>query len=163
MSYPLLFGFRDAVSGRGFLAGVAIEGRALMVQEDGEWWMYGVTPAGLAAHGATPPEAHAAFREAYRKVLFDISGLSENYEAFRAEVERFYEEPDEEDAARWVAAARAIRDGALTPEAPFSELPRVKAEEHCCKLTVERLDVARRPFSPADNTVDSYAVAAEAA
>ncbi len=163
-TFSLIYGFRDAVSGQDFLAGVAIDGRALVVQEGAdEWWMYGVTPGGLAAWGKTPNEAHAAFRETYRKVLFDIAGLSGDYDAFRAEVERFYAESDEEDAQRWIEAARAIRNGAVEPAGPIGDLPRVKAEDHRCALLVERLDLPKRQFSPADNTVDSYAIAAEAA
>ncbi len=163
-AFPLIYGFRDAVSGHDFLAGVAIDGRALVVQEDtDEWWMYGVTPGGLAGWGKTLHEAHAAFRDAYRKALFDIAQLSRDFDAFRAEVERFYGESDDEDAARWSEAARAIRNGKLEPAAAVSELPRVKAEEHRCRLRLERLDVRKRAFSPAENKVDTYAVAAEAA
>jgi hypothetical protein len=163
-SCSLIFGFRDAVSGPGFLAGVAVEGRALMVQEgDGEWWMYGVQPGGLAAKGAGPAEAHAAFRDAYKKVLFDIAAFVPDYNAFRSEVDYFYADTDDEDAARWLDVARAIRAGDVAPDAPFfSDLPRKSAEELCCRVTVERLDAPQRQFNPADNVVDT-AVVAEAA
>lgn len=39
--YPLLFGFRDLIAGNGFVAGVAINGRALLVDEDDGFWIFG--------------------------------------------------------------------------------------------------------------------------
>ena len=62
--YPLLFGYRDLVMGNGFMAGVTTEGRALLVDEDGGAWMYGVNPGGVAAGGHDHGAAAAAFRDA---------------------------------------------------------------------------------------------------
>ncbi len=42
--HPMMFIFRDTISGNGFLAGITLSGRALMMEEDGKWWMYGVRP-----------------------------------------------------------------------------------------------------------------------
>lgn len=163
-SYPLVFGFRDAIEGNGFLAGVAISGRALMVHEgeDG-WWLYGVTPAGIAASGDTPPEAHVAFRNAYREVLFDAAADAEDFAAFKSEVERFFSEPDAEEESRWNAAALAIRSGEVAPEAYFSDLPRIPADSCPLSVTVERLDKTERKFSISENTLDRYAITVAAA
>lgn len=161
---PLIFGFRDALSGNGFLAGVAINGRALMVEEgENDWWMYGVQPGGICAGGSTFNEAHSAFREMYRKALFDMAGLCEDFTSFEAEVRRFCSETDDEDAARWLEAAHAIRKGDLDPGASAAGLPRVKAEEHVCRSTVARLDEPQVRFRPEDNEIDTVAVVAEAA
>jgi hypothetical protein len=161
---PLLFGFRDTVSGQDFLAAVGINGRALMIEEDGAWWTYGVAPGGLSAFGMTPSESHAAFRDAYRKALFDIAADSPGYVAFCAEVRRFFYEVDHGDDDRWIKTARAIRNREVEPPAPFfSALPRVNADEHRCTVEVERLDNQERHFTPDDNQVDTIAVAAEAA
>ncbi len=163
-SYPLVFSFRDVIEGNGFLAGVAISGRALMVHEgeDG-WWLYGVTPAGIAATGDTPPEAHAAFRNTYREVLFDAAADAADFEAFKTEVERFFNEGNSEEERRWNEAAAAIRSGQVTPEAFFSELPRIPADSCPLSLTVERLDTAERKFSYRGNTLDRYAITVAAA
>ena len=163
-TYPLFFGFRDAIEGNGFLAGVAINGRALMVHEGevGGWWLYGVTPAGIAATGETPPEAHAAFRNAYRQVLFDAAAGAETFEAFKAEVERFFNEGDSEEQ-RWEEAAAAIRSGQVTPEPPFSDLPRIPADSCPKSIAVERLDQSERSFSTQKNTLDQYALTVAAA
>ena len=58
---PLIFTYRDLVYGTGILAEVRVRGRVLAVTEQDGVWMYGVNPGGLAAPGATIPEAHAAF------------------------------------------------------------------------------------------------------
>src|SRR5258708_4700165 len=88
--HPLMFTLRDVISGTGFLAGVTLSGRALMVQEDGKWWMHGVRPAAIAESGETPPDASHRFRTRYREVLFDIASEQETFEGFRQEVERFF-------------------------------------------------------------------------
>ena len=54
---PLIFTYRDLVYGTGILAEVRVRGRALAVTEQDGVWMYGVSPGGLAAPGATVPEA----------------------------------------------------------------------------------------------------------
>ena len=50
--YPLLFGFRDLVAGNGFVAGVNLNGRALLADEGDGFVMYGVNPGGIAAGGS---------------------------------------------------------------------------------------------------------------
>ena len=52
--YPLMFTYRDVISGDGFLAGITLSGRALMIKENDEWWMYGVRPGAIAETGKTP-------------------------------------------------------------------------------------------------------------
>lgn len=153
--YPILFGFRDAVAGRGFLAGVQVDGRALLTQEDGAWWAYGVDPGPVAASGATPIEAYQALRQAVQQVWFHSAELAESYEAFRADVERIFAQRDVEDEARWEVARLAIREGALQPVAPLDELPRRTTFR--LGLVVDRLDgLESQRFRPEDNRVDEF-------
>jgi hypothetical protein len=109
--YPLLFGFSDLIAGNGFVAGVAIQGRALLVQEEDGFWMNGVNPGALAAGGKTPAEAQAAFRETYRSVLFDMAHVAESFETFRREVEAFFHQTDEPTIEEWNRAVQAVRQG----------------------------------------------------
>jgi len=126
--YPLLFTYYQPVVGRGFVAEVVCHGRALMVEESaGEWFVYGVEPGGLAESGATPQEAHAFFREAYRAALFLFAEQSGSLTDFERQVARFFAQRDEEDAARWEAARLAIGEG-VSVDAPFDCLSREKAE-----------------------------------
>ena len=37
--YPLLFGRRELLEGNGFIARVSVSGRALLADEDGEFWV----------------------------------------------------------------------------------------------------------------------------
>jgi len=109
--YPLLFGYRDPIFGRGYLAGVATEGRGLLVDEgDDGWWMYGVNPGGLAAGGQTKEEAIASFREMYNAVLFDIAEEVADFGAFQAAVHEFFEEANEPYLEEWEAATEEARD-----------------------------------------------------
>src|SRR5258708_7237288 len=117
--HPMMFTFRDTISEDGFLAGITLSGRALMLEEDGKWWMYGVRPGGLAENGETPQEASLRLRNRYREVLFDIAGENTTFEAFHAEVERFFSEPDAQEERRWEDAVVTVHAKGITPPAPF--------------------------------------------
>lgn len=114
--YPLLFGFSDLIAGNGFVAGVAVHGRALLVQEEDGFWMNGVNPGALAAGGKTPAEAQAAFREAYRSVLFDLAHVADSYETFRGEVEAFFSQSDEPTTQEWEQAVQDVRQGRVAAD-----------------------------------------------
>lgn len=122
--YPILFGFRDLIAGNGFVAGVAVNGRALLVDEGDGYWMYGVNPGGVAAGGATASEAQSEFRVAYRSVLFDIASESADFAAFRTEVERFFSETNEPTKTEWDEAVSEVRSGKVSAD----WLPRGRAE-----------------------------------
>lgn len=158
--YPLMFTFRDAISGDGFLAGVTLTGRALIVKEgENEWCVYGVRPAAIAEVGATPQEAYLRFRNRYKAVLFDVAAECENYESFKKEIERFYQEPDDVEEARWEEAVKSIRSGSVIPEPPFCDLPKEPPESRPSTIGVMRLDSEQR-FQPSDNVSDRYVMAA---
>lgn len=159
-----MFTFRDVISGDGFLAGITLSGRALLTEEDGEWWLYGVRPGGIAETGGTPQETLLRFRNRYREALFDIAADCRDFEAFRQEVERFFYEPDIEEERRWENAAIAARAGRLIPPHRLS-LPTEVPELRPSQIAVERLDGAsqvRPRFMPADNVPDLYSFLAAA-
>ena len=122
--YPLLFGFRDLVAGNGFVAGVDLSGRALLVNEGDGFWMYGVNPGGIAAGGGTAGEAHSQFRSAYRSVLFDIAAEAVDYAEFEREVTSFVEATNQPTAAEWDEAVLEVRRGKVDAD----WLPKRKAE-----------------------------------
>jgi hypothetical protein len=160
--YPLIFTYRDAVSGNGFLAGVTITGRALMRHEDEKWWMYGVRPAGIAEAGNTPNETFLSFRQRYSAVLFDIAAESESFEAFREEVERFFYEADNAEEQLWAEAHLLFKSGKVTPEEPFAALKKDSPETRPAVISVARLDNAQR-FSATDNVPDTVYIVPPAA
>ena len=159
-NHPLMLTLGDTISGRGFLARVTLSGRALMRQEDGKWWMYGVRPAGIAESGVNIEDTFLRFRKSYTETLFDIAQESVNFEAFRTEVERFFDEPDaeDEDARLWDEALKQIRLGRVSPPEPFSKLPRESPESKPSQIRVERLDTQGKHFMPSDNIPDTYSI-----
>ena len=158
--HPLLFTFRDVVSGDGFLAAVTLSGRILMTQEDDKWWVYGVRPAAIAESGNFPPETFLRFRNRYREILFDIAEEQRSFESFRQEVERFFHERDFEEERKWEGALARIRSENQETPALFAGLPRWVPETQPALITVERLDEARKRFMPSDNVLDTYAAVA---
>lgn len=162
--HPLMFVFRDAISGDGFLVGITLSGRALMLEEDEKWWMYGVRPGAIAESGGSPQETFLRFRNRYKEILFDIADEHRTFDTFKQEVERFFYEPDAEEERRWEDAVTAIRsgNGNLTPPASFSDLPREAPENRPTGITVERLDGVSKRFMPSDNVPDRYSLPAAA-
>lgn len=164
-NHPVMFTLRDAVSGNGFLAGITLSGRALMVREDdGKWWMYGVRPGAIAESGSTPEEAFLRFRNAYKNLLFDCAETSHTYELFRHNVEQFYQQPDKEEESSWEQAFRDLRSGKATPDDPFfAQLPKEDPEKRPTQITVERLDRESSRYTPTDNVPDYVSVPTELA
>jgi hypothetical protein len=152
--HPLLFTFRDVISGDGFLAGITLSGRVLMAEEDGKWWLYGVRPAAIAECGTSPQEALIRFRNRYKEVLIDIAGECRTFDAFKEEVERFFYEPDLQEEHRWESALNNLRsrDAALPPA--LADLPKETPERRPSQITIERLDLPNRRFMPSDNVPD---------
>lgn len=159
--HPLIFTLQDAISGNGFLAGITLIGRALMQKgDDGKWWLYGVCPGGLAESGDSPQDTFMRFRNRYKEVLMDIAEEQPTFKEFKAEVERFFHEVDQQDERRWEDALSAIRSGNLAPPEPFSDLPREKPEQKPCTITVEELSREGKHFRPSYNVVDTFSKAA---
>lgn len=109
--YPILFGRHELIEGNGFIARVEVSGRALLSREDGEeFWVEGINPGGFAGKGASPGEALASFCEELRVVLFDIALETSDFDAFKAEVERFFQETNQPALLDWEAAVNDVRD-----------------------------------------------------
>lgn len=112
---PLLFTFNDRVSGNRFLADVVAHGRALAVMEgEGEVWMCGVNPGGLAAVGKDENLAYQEFRKEYTLVLHEIAEDAQTFGAFKQEVERFFNETNQPTEQDWLAAVQEVRAGRIT-------------------------------------------------
>lgn len=159
--HPIMLTLQDSISGNGFLARITMSGRSLMRHENGKWWMYGVRPAGIAASGDNIDEAFLRFRGRYKEILFDIAQESQTFEAFAAEVERFFNEndADNEDERLWEAALSAIRGAACEPPEPFSHLPRRSPDQNPSFIKVERVDAQANNtrLTPSENVSDVYA------
>lgn len=160
MNHPIMITLRDTISGDGFLAGITLSGRALMRQEDGKWWLYGVRPAAIAESGTTIEEAFARFRNRYKEVLFDLAEENDTFDSFKKAVEQFFYEADadNEDEHLWEDALKAIRASKSDPPPPFASLPREAPESKPSQITVELLSRAGARFKPSDNVTDTYSM-----
>jgi len=111
--YPLVFRFRDWIPGSRFVAGVQLVGRVLMSKEedDGQWWIYGVTPGGLSESGDDPSDAYAKFRAFFKGILTDFAEEAATFEEFEAKVQRFVGQTDNADAKVWDDTRAAVKAG----------------------------------------------------
>jgi hypothetical protein len=110
MQLPLLFSFRQVVFGDGFVAGVSMEGRALLDEggPDGAW-ISSVAPVGFAGGGADRGIAFTEFRNAWITVLFDIAAESRSFDAFKHACTEFLDATEETVSVEWEAALEQIR------------------------------------------------------
>lgn len=123
--YPLLFTFRDVIVGNCFVAGVEANGRALMVEErEGEFWLYGIEPGAIAGSGGTFEEAYADYRDNHRLALYDIAHEATDFDAFKAEVEAYYNSTPQATLKAWEGAVVRVRAG----EVENPGLPRQSAD-----------------------------------
>lgn len=109
--YPLLFARREKVEGNGFIARVAVSGRLLLTDEDGEFWVEGINPGGLAASGSSANEALAQFCLDFLAVLFDIASDARNFDHFREQVQRFFNDTSEPALKDWEEAVQQVKAG----------------------------------------------------
>ncbi|MCC6808241.1 MAG: hypothetical protein IT381_12535 [Deltaproteobacteria bacterium] len=115
--YPLLFGFREPIFGRKFVAGVKLHGRAMAEDEgDDGWWIYGVTPGALTDTGSTLVEAMTAFRQRLKAVLVDYAAEATDFASFKVHVSAFLKAVDEDANQEWEAARKAVRAGKVDVE-----------------------------------------------
>lgn len=152
--YPILFGVRDPIIGNGFVAGVAVNGRALMRRESEGFWVDGVFPGGVCAGGSTRDEALLKFRASYRSVLIDLATEAESFDAFHAAVERFFWEQTPGEADKWLEAAAELRKDA---KRAGGWLP-VKTAYPEPEVKIVRLD--QQDLEPEENAAESVELAA---
>ena len=150
-----MFSFRDPIVCNGFVAAVAMDGCALLSEEDDqEVWVYGVQPGGLAGGGLQRAVALNEFKKGYMSVLFDIASEATSFVEFKAAVTAFFNEVNEVNQAQWARALDEVRKNNVS----LTDLKSVKAETLPPSLTVEEMPPARA--NSGVNQFDQYAEAA---
>ena len=146
---PLLFTFKDRVEGNGFLADIEAQGRVLAVrgsEEEGEVWMNGVQPGGIAEGGESEKKAYRAFKNIYKSVLFDIALEAKNFDEFKSEAENFFTQVCRPIEKEWWNAVKQVRKEKYREEG----LRKKSAKKTEVKITVT--DV--KQFTPEHNIID---------
>jgi len=154
-TYPLVFSFSDVIVGNGFVAHVAASGRVILADEgDGDIWMFGVQPGGVAGGGRERSQAFYEFKKNYRSVLFDIAIESSTYEDLESAVSSFFSEINQTHLEMWTEAVQAVRAGKLS----LPDLRSENADLFPSKIEIRRLDC--RDASCNDNSFDEIRKAA---
>lgn len=112
-SLPLLFSFARVIKGNGFVAGVAMQGHALMESERlngrDEVWITGIAPVGITGGGPDRTMAFEDFRRAWTEVLFDFAAVAPDFESFKEKCEAFLSARQAELTKLWREAVEIIR------------------------------------------------------
>ena len=157
--YPLIFTFREPIAGEAFVAGVDVRGKVVAcLEDDGEWWFYGVLPGAMAEGGVSAQEAYARFTLAFRTVLADAAMSSRTFEDFKRAAERFVLQEDAVESERWRSALEAVRSGRTIQDAPFDDLPRLSGTDTAFGVEVVRLGSATAPTS---SSTDQYSAGSQ--
>ncbi|MEE8469205.1 MAG: hypothetical protein V3T22_12165 [Planctomycetota bacterium] len=117
---PLLFSFKQVVVGNGFLAGVRMDGHALLeteqVDSGEESWITGVAPVGIAGGGGDRGLAFVEFRKAWIEVVFDIATKASSFDDFRTSCKAFLASEQDSLTALWQEAVAVVRrEGYVDP------------------------------------------------
>ncbi len=123
--------------GNGFVALVEFSGRLLARQESEGIWIDGVNPGGFAIGAASFHDAGQAVRDALTLTLIDFAAEATTFEAFEAEVERFFHETDAASVTEWTVAVEAVRSQRLQgpPELPVESADAALVVRVVCKST----------------------------
>lgn len=166
--YPFMFDFKQPISGNGFLAGVKISGgRALMLQEGDQWWMYGVFPATISESGTTANECFLRYMEELKSVLYSFAADAGSYEEFHDQVTSFLGQTSP-DADLWKAAQEKLKAGTVATESGekfIESLPKESPDRRLMAGEITRLDQTtvlnvQVQFTAADNIEYTPAMAA---
>lgn len=159
MAWPLCFTYTRSVIGNGFIAHVAFCGRTVAVPESDGVWLYGVNPGAIAVGGANLAESHKMLHEALTKVLIDFSEQSADFDAFKASVEAFYNQTDD-DLSVWEQAVQGIKAGQVQPPDGIRRCPDPELYVKVVPKKIEQLTPADNPLSLKEATADAYGAAA---
>lgn len=136
-TYPLVFSFRDAIVGNGYVALVVANGRVILSEEAGDSiWMFGVQPGGVAGGGRERSEAFREFKKGYLSVLFDIASDAASCEEFEERAKEFFGELNDENLAIWTKAVEDVRAGRLSLPGPRAE----NSDRWPFGIVVQRID-----------------------
>lgn len=142
--YPIFVEYKLPIMCTGFVAGVTVRGRVLLVEEaKDEWWAYGINPGGICGEAKDLNSAVAVFYERFQSVLFDLADEGKSFADFKAAVEHFVNDTNEEFEKDWQAAREQIRKGAV------ADLPDMRRETAEVKHSV-RVKEIKQP-APTDN------------
>lgn len=108
-----MFSFKQVVVGNGWVAGVRMDGRALLEMEkcDGqdEFWITGVAPVGIAGGGTDRAAAFTEFRKAWMEVVFDVAAASTDFASFDQECRKFLSACEPHITKLWDDAVLEVR------------------------------------------------------
>lgn len=107
------------IQGKGFVAGVAMRGNVLLTDEgDGDVWLYGVQPGGIAGGGSDKNEAFIQYRQNYINVLTDIAETAESFADFDSQVKAMFNDINLPNQAEWNKALKEVRENKLNLDIP---------------------------------------------
>ena len=137
---PLLFSFKQVIVGSGFVAGVRMNGRALLetelVEEKEECWITGIAPVGIVGGGADRSVAFSEFRKSWTEVVFDLASQASDFKAFKAACLSFLKSSQDDLTKLWCDAVAEVRKNHYAD-------PSLKSEKAEQKVTFEVVDLSK--------------------
>ncbi|MDA1000088.1 MAG: hypothetical protein O2807_06175 [bacterium] len=156
-NYPLFFTLHKIVMGNGFIVSVEARGKALAVQNEDGFWIFGVNPGGIGGGGENLKESYQEFREGFLSVLYDIAAAASTFEEFKKEAEEVFHSVCEKSEREWTEAVAFVRENHV--EADILNLDnKIKADTEAFLNLVE----IQRPMAVLNEREDEQQLATAA-
>ena len=136
-AWPLVFSYRGIVIANGFEAIADARCRVLAEEqpEDGNFWLNGALPGGIAAGGTDISSADKEFATMFRAILRDTAEENSTFTGFRKTMNDFFAEVDRTVNKAWLEASVANIEGTLDCQ-PLDWMIRATGDETRPRLQV---------------------------
>ena len=151
-TYPLLFKFFHRVHVGQIRAGVGVQGRGLLYDDKGGWWLTGVDAGGITADGTNPVEALGGFRITFGQVIDELATQASSFEQFKVEVLKFFGDVNNLVERDWTERRAEIRANGLPQLTPVMNMRQVTEDFEPVVAVIEN--------APSEGVIDSVEVAA---
>lgn len=122
-AWPLIFNFRAPILCDGFIARVELRGRLLARAEHDAVWLDGVNPGALALSAPSINTAGLELHSALTAVFVDFAEEHTSFDEFKAAVEQFFHDTDDDSVQEWQEAVSAVQQGLITAPAGLPVYP----------------------------------------
>lgn len=153
-TFPLTMTYSLPAVGKGYVAGITIKARLLMIAETGEEvWVYGVNPGGICAFAPTQDAAQTRFIDRFNSVVTDLAESADNFQQFKTELTEAFTTNMEYEKL-WLEARKQVQAGSSDIPGMPREVGKIEPA-----ITVEELVLNKTVGASSYNVMKEFKLA----